>query len=109
MYFVPFQLTSVESAYKVAQTSLNSERKSFEVQMRKMERKLQVKWPRCLCPHMWFHTAIGFLHHNQFFDVLIKTSDYDIKNLIDPPGPLERLTLDVWTDCCLQLVQRSNY
>ncbi|CAK8698619.1 unnamed protein product [Clavelina lepadiformis] len=35
------KLSSTESAYKVTQTSLDSERKSFESQLRKLNRKLQ--------------------------------------------------------------------
>ena len=30
----------------------------------------------------WFQKPADFLHHNYNFDVIIKTSDYDIKNLV---------------------------
>ena len=36
-------------------------------------------------PHVQFkrfRKPMRFLHHNQFFDVIIKKGDYDIKNLI---------------------------
>ena len=29
----------------------------------------------------WFQRLAGFLHHNQFFDVIIETSDRDIKKI----------------------------
>ena len=56
---------------------------------------------------MWFQRPTSLLHHNQFFDslsfvdVIIKTSDYDIKNSIvmqKTRGLLEPLKLNVARD-----------
>ena len=55
------------------------------------------------CPHVQLkllQMRVSFLHHNQFFGVIIKASDYDVKNLIvrrKAHWPLEPPKLDVYT------------